>query len=175
MPVVPFTVSNSASFYSQKLWGLIFLALEPWPGGPGMGWGPLTPKISLLNFYPPHVGVGPACFTSLCLLPVWMDVFCLVPYLSDFHLTRFLMVLSDDCSVVSLLFDVVVRGGEPYLPTPLSWPEILCKNFLVWCSPICLFFLLFLFSDIYQTKYCCKQCSRFYCLCFCLGFWWFWV
>ena len=45
-------------FYSQKLWGLIFLLLEPWAQGPGVGLGPLTPVISLLNFYPPHMGVG---------------------------------------------------------------------------------------------------------------------
>ena len=28
--------------------------------------GPLAPKISLLNFYPPHVVVGPACSDSPC-------------------------------------------------------------------------------------------------------------
>ena len=37
--------------------GLIILALEPWARGSGVGLGPLTPEISLLNFYPPHVGV----------------------------------------------------------------------------------------------------------------------
>ena len=48
---------------SQKLWGLSFLALEPSAPGPGVGLGLLTPEISLPNFYPPHVGEGPAsCF-----------------------------------------------------------------------------------------------------------------
>ena len=37
---------------SQKLWGLIFLVLEPWAGGPGVGLGLLVPEIALLNFYP---------------------------------------------------------------------------------------------------------------------------
>ena len=73
-------------FYSQWLWELIFLALEPWPGGHDIGLGPLTPKISLPNFYPPHVGMRPACSMSLslristspCVLSVWMDVVPLV-------------------------------------------------------------------------------------------------
>ena len=68
-------------FVGQKLWGLIFLALEPWAGVPGMGC--LAPEISLPNFYPPHVDVGPAYFTSLSLIPIWMDVVSLILYLSD--------------------------------------------------------------------------------------------
>ena len=64
----------SSGFCSQKLWGLIFLALEPWAGGPGMGLGLLTPKISLLNLYLPLAGVGPARSVSAPLLPVWMAV-----------------------------------------------------------------------------------------------------
>ena len=47
--------------------------------GPGVGLGLLAPGISLLNFYPPHVDVGPACSTSVSLLPVWMDVVSLIP------------------------------------------------------------------------------------------------
>ena len=34
-------------FYSQKLWGLIFLALESWALGPHEGLEPLAPEISL--------------------------------------------------------------------------------------------------------------------------------
>ena len=45
------------------------------------------------------------------------------------------------------------------------WFSLLCKNFLVWCSPTCLFFLLFLLpEEIYQKKHCYEQCPRFYCL-----------
>ena len=47
--------------------------------GPGVGLGPLAPKIALPNFYPPHVGERPTCSTSEPLLPVWMDVVSLIP------------------------------------------------------------------------------------------------
>ena len=40
--------------------------------------GPLASVISPLNFYLPYVDVGPACSTSLPLLPVWMDVISLI-------------------------------------------------------------------------------------------------
>ena len=59
---------------SQKLWGLIFLALEPQAVESGMSLGLLAPKKSLPYFSPPHINVGPACSVSLPLLPVWMDV-----------------------------------------------------------------------------------------------------
>ena len=47
--------------------------------GTGVGLGPLTPEISLLNFYPPHVGEGTDYSTSAPLLPVWMDLISLIP------------------------------------------------------------------------------------------------
>ena len=72
-PAASSTDSVPASFRNQKLWGLIFLALEPWAPGPGLGLGLLVPKISLPNFCPPHVDVGLAHSTSLPLLQVrWM-------------------------------------------------------------------------------------------------------
>ena len=56
------------------------------------------------------------------------------------------------------------------------WFPLLCKNLVVWCAPICLIFLLFpLPKEIQQKKYCYEQGLRFYCLCFPLGFLWFWV
>ena len=42
--------------------------------GAWLGLGLLTPEISFPNFYPTHMYVGPACSTSVPLLPVWMDV-----------------------------------------------------------------------------------------------------
>ena len=48
------------AFAARSCGGLIFLTLESWAGGPGMRLGLLAPKISLPNFYPPHVGEGPA-------------------------------------------------------------------------------------------------------------------
>ena len=50
--------SISTGFCSQKLRGFIFLALESWTGWPGLGLGLLTPKISLLNFYPRGCGAS---------------------------------------------------------------------------------------------------------------------
>ena len=73
-PEVSYFDSIPASFYSQKLWGLIFLALEPWAGEPGVGLGLLVPETSHPNFYSPHVDMGPACCTSVPLLPVWIHV-----------------------------------------------------------------------------------------------------
>ena len=55
-----FHCPNPTNFYSQKLWGLIFLTLELWARWSGVGLRSLTP-----NFYPPHVSVGPACSMSL--------------------------------------------------------------------------------------------------------------
>ena len=66
-------------FFSPKSWEFIFLALEPWAEGPVVGLGLLTPDISLPNFYPPHVDVGPAHSASQLLLPVWMGVVSLIP------------------------------------------------------------------------------------------------
>ena len=79
-PVVSCTNSIPACVCSQQLWELIFLALEVW----AVGLGPLAPKMSLVNFFPPNVGVGPVHSTSATLLPVWMDV---VFNSVDFHST----------------------------------------------------------------------------------------
>ena len=62
-----FIDSNPPGFYSQKLCRLLFLALETWVEGPGVGLGPLAPEIFLPNFYPLHMGVRPTCFMFLCL------------------------------------------------------------------------------------------------------------
>ena len=61
---------------------LIFLALEPWAGEPGVGLGLLDPKLSLLNFHPLQVDVGPASsvFHVSAQLSVWEKMspnFCL--------------------------------------------------------------------------------------------------
>ena len=77
-PEVSSTNPVPDGFCIQKLWELIFLALEPWAWGPGVGLGPLAPEISLLNFYPSYVGVGPPHYSSAPLLPVWMDVISLI-------------------------------------------------------------------------------------------------
>ena len=68
------TDSITAGFCSQKLWGLTFLALEPWAGGPGGRWDPLLlrghfhSRIILPKFYLPYLSVGPVGSVSLPLL-----------------------------------------------------------------------------------------------------------
>ena len=42
------------------------------------------------------------------------------------------------------------------------WSPLLCKTFLVWCSPICLFFH-FSHQKQYINKYCYEKCQIFYC------------
>ena len=69
-PGVSSNDSIPIGFYSQKMWGLLFLALEPWAEGPGMGLGLLATEISFPNFYVPHMDVGPAC---LCLCPSYQS------------------------------------------------------------------------------------------------------
>ena len=44
------TASIPTGFYSQELWRLIFLALEPWTEEPVLDLGPLAPEISLPIF-----------------------------------------------------------------------------------------------------------------------------
>ena len=51
------------------------------------------------------------------------------------------------------------------------WFLLLCKTFLVWCSPICLFYLLFpLPGEIYLIKKFLRAMSKICCLCFLLVF-----
>ena len=58
--------------------------LSSWHWNPGVGLELLTPEISLPIFYPPHLCERPALPTPASLLPVWMDVVSLIPWLSDF-------------------------------------------------------------------------------------------
>ena len=44
-PAVSSTDLIPTGFCSQKLWGLIFLALEPWAEGLGVGWGQLFQSL----------------------------------------------------------------------------------------------------------------------------------
>ena len=78
-PEVSSAISIPTGFCRQKLWGLIFLALETWAAGPGVGLEFLALEIPLPNCYPPYTDMGPAHSVSLPLLPVWMDVVSLIP------------------------------------------------------------------------------------------------
>ena len=136
-------VSSPNGFYSQKLWGFIFPALELWAMWSGLGLGSLTPKVYFLIFihhtwvwdhqfhHHHHLHVTPHLLTSLhvcvslSLLLVQINVAFANPWLSDFHIVQF-----SDCSWCYLfwglvvIFCVVVQGGEVHLPTPPSWPEL---------------------------------------------------
>ena len=70
---------NPCWFLQPETWKLIFLALEPWAGGPGVGLGLLAPEISLPSFYLLNVVVRPTHSLSLPLLAVWIDVASLIP------------------------------------------------------------------------------------------------
>ena len=96
-----FHCPNPHRICSQKLWGLTFLTVELWAGWSGVGLGSLIPKVSLLIFTY-HMSVLDCLFyisTSLSLLPIWMNVTSLIPWLSDFHTVDFLMILGDSCFV----------------------------------------------------------------------------
>ena len=82
------TAWNSRSYFHwlNPYWFLQPEAVGTYlPGTGTLGWRPgaglvlLTPKISLLNFYLPHVGVGPVHSVSPPLSPMWMDVVSLIP------------------------------------------------------------------------------------------------
>ena len=76
-PAASSTDSIPIGFHRQKLWGLIFLALEPWAGGPGVSLELLAPEIPSRIFI--HMGVGPAFSASVPHLLVWMDVVSSIP------------------------------------------------------------------------------------------------
>ena len=79
----------------------------------------LSPPATTL----PHP-LHPGCPSSP-LLPVWMNVCSLNPWLSDFHTVQF-----SGSSGCFFLFKLVVilplvgQGSEAYLPTPPSCPEV---------------------------------------------------
>ena len=77
--LVSSTDSIPAGFCSQKLWELIFLALESWARCPGVGLGLLASEIYLPNLYPPYMSERPVHSMFALLLPLWMDVVSLIP------------------------------------------------------------------------------------------------
>ena len=95
-------------FYSQKLWGLIFLVLEPWAGLSSVGLGFLAQEISLLTFIH-HTWVCDCHSNLWTSVPLYVS---LPSYLSGWmwHLyflgcwtsiqPDFLSILGDTCFVV---------------------------------------------------------------------------
>lgn len=86
-------IGKPDDFHSQMLWGLPFLALEPWAGSSVWGWGhsllqgylcgqDIPPNVQLL-----HVSAGTACFMSppLLLVSMW-PLLCVLSYRSSVQL-----------------------------------------------------------------------------------------
>ena len=107
-PAVSPAAPTPTGFYSQKLWGFIFPALELWALQSGLGLGSQASKVTLLIFIqntanvrlpvpqprPPlpatlYLCTSPPVSTTPALLPVWMNVASLYPWLSDFHAAQF--------------------------------------------------------------------------------------
>ena len=66
------TIQSPLIFHSQGLWGLTFLTLESWAGGPGVGIVPLTPELPLRFLSTLVWGKPIPCLFPL--LPIWMGV-----------------------------------------------------------------------------------------------------
>lgn len=74
------SATTPTDVHSQELWGLLFAALEPWAGAMVWSWDSLFLRGDLCssyippNFYPLHVGVGPAPsgFPPFLLVLMWL-------------------------------------------------------------------------------------------------------
>ena len=139
-PAVSSAALNPTGFYSQKLWGFIFLVLESWAVCSGLGLGLLAPKVSLPIFIHHmwmwvvfstatisitlHLQAFQPISVTLLPLPVWVNVASLNPWLSDFHTAQFswqFWMLFWDLVVI---LSMVAQGGQAHLPMPSSWPEV---------------------------------------------------
>ena len=120
---------NSHSFFQSEVLRLFFPALEPW-----VVWSVLLPSCSsqficmqtwdhpLFQPLPCHKSSLPRC-PSLPLLPVWVSVSSLSPWLSDFHTVRF--SVSSGCFFVFKLllsfFWLCEEAHCVYLCLHLGW------------------------------------------------------
>ena len=122
---------NTQRFLQPKVLRLSFPTLNPGlhdpSGSPVVSPDLSTHKCGTTQSTSQHLAMcplHPSCL-SPPLLPVWINVSSLTPWLSDFHTVQFSG--SSGCCfvfkfvVVLLLF---VRGGTVHLPTPLSWVEV---------------------------------------------------
>ena len=117
---------NSHTFFHSG-----FKALFPCAGTLGCAIC-LTPELFLLQMWdcllcqpPPCCESSPPSCLSPPLLPVWMNVSPLNPWLLDFITVQF--PVSSGCFFVFkfvVILLLVVRGGTVSLPMPLCWPEI---------------------------------------------------
>lgn len=78
-----FPTKSLLSFAARSYGDLSSWLWNPGPGVLVWGWYFSLLRYFSLNFYPPHVNVGPAHPASVSLLLVWMDVAFLILWLSD--------------------------------------------------------------------------------------------
>ena len=116
---------------------LYFPVLEPW-----VAWSVSLPSCSSWFFcsrmwdcpvrsLPPCCASSPPNCLSLPLLPVWVNVSSLTPWLLDFHTVQY-SVSSGGFFVFKFVVFLllVVQWGTVCLSTPPSWPEVLKSSFL---------------------------------------------
>ena len=115
------TDSIPTGFHSQKLWGLILLALNPGVRGLVWGWDSSLPR------YPSQIFIHYTWMWDqpiLCPGPSYRSGWM---WFLQFHSCQTSIQLNFWCSwVIAVLyfscnFDVVVQRGEPCLPMPPSW------------------------------------------------------
>ena len=124
-------------FFQSEVLRLYLPMLEAWvawsvsspvipPGLSALRCGTTCSISHRLAKHPLH----PGC-PSPPLLPVWMNLSFITPWLLDFRTVRFsgssgwFLFLN----LLLFFFLLVVRGGKVYLPTPLSWLEVYINYF----------------------------------------------
>ena len=108
-------VSPAAASTPTSVFNQMFEALFPLAGALGC-------VVCHPVHQPPCRESSPPACPSLPLLPVWMKVSSLSPWLSDFHTVRF--SVSSGCFLFFVVLLLVVRGGTVCLPTLLPWLEV---------------------------------------------------
>ena len=103
---------------------------------------PAAALPTLLHNLPPYWVLQPLpCWESSLpgcpsppLLPVWMNVSSLSPWLSDFHTLQFSVSSGDFfCFYIVVVLLLVVWGCTVCLPMPPSWPKVLwLLNLIKW-------------------------------------------
>ena len=123
------TVATSSDFYSQRFWDFISIC-----------WNPGLCGLSCSPVVPPGLSshkCGTAWSASHCLatcplwrgspppplLPVWMNISSLTPWLSELHTVQF-SGSSSYCLFLNLLSFFWLWGGKVYLPTSPTWPQV---------------------------------------------------
>ena len=74
-------LTESLLVFADKSYGYLYLCYwNPGLGGQVWGWDSSFPRyLSLILIHHTWVHMGPVCYTSLTLLPDWMDVVSLIP------------------------------------------------------------------------------------------------